>query len=178
MAPFAKACKPGLCEQTSHRRHQTVIIRKSNNTVNRNSCGHRPFINAGKCSITGWRSRRTAQPTLTGTYPRLHDINFGLASLGIGILLVVKCANLPAMVLATLLGALIGEICLLEKASIQRSPKHKICFTTHVRSQRMNLLFRIMSRLLSCFAPAAPDLRGDERRDDRRSEYFNRQVIS
>ncbi len=40
---------------------------------------------------------------------------FGLASLGIGILLVVKCANLPAMVLATLLGALIGEICLLEK---------------------------------------------------------------
>lgn len=59
--------------------------------------------------------RRTAQPTLTGTYPRLHDINFGLASLGIGILLVVKCANLPAMVLATLLGALIGEICLLEK---------------------------------------------------------------
>src|SRR5699024_11828386 len=40
---------------------------------------------------------------------------FGLASLEIGILLVVKCANLPAMVLATLLGALIGEICLLEK---------------------------------------------------------------
>ncbi|MCU6190642.1 DUF554 family protein, partial [Enterobacter bugandensis] len=40
---------------------------------------------------------------------------FGLASLGIGILLVVKCANLPVMVLATLLGALIGEFCYLEK---------------------------------------------------------------
>jgi uncharacterized membrane protein YqgA involved in biofilm formation len=40
---------------------------------------------------------------------------FGLASLGIGILLVIKCANLPVMVLATLLGALIGEFCYLEK---------------------------------------------------------------
>lgn len=40
---------------------------------------------------------------------------FGLCSLGIGILLVMKCANLPAMVLATLVGALIGEFCLLEK---------------------------------------------------------------
>mgnify|MGYP000565051709 CR=1 FL=1 len=80
--------------------------------------------------------------------------------------------------LATLLGALIGEICLLEKASIPRSPKHKICFATHVRSQRMNLLFRIMSRLLSCLRQRHRDLRGDERRDDRRPEYFNRQVIS
>ncbi|EAB8439002.1 DUF554 domain-containing protein, partial [Salmonella enterica subsp. enterica serovar Bardo] len=35
--------------------------------------------------------------------------------LGIGILLVMKCANLPVMVLATLVGALIGEFCLLEK---------------------------------------------------------------
>ncbi|MEX8701199.1 DUF554 domain-containing protein, partial [Salmonella enterica] len=34
---------------------------------------------------------------------------------GIGILLVMKCANLPVMVLATLVGALIGEFCLLEK---------------------------------------------------------------
>lgn len=40
---------------------------------------------------------------------------FGLCSLGIGILLVMKCANLPVMVLATLVGALIGEFCLLEK---------------------------------------------------------------
>ena len=40
---------------------------------------------------------------------------FGLASLGIGILLVIKCANLPVMVLATRVGALIGEFCYLEK---------------------------------------------------------------
>ncbi len=39
----------------------------------------------------------------------------------------------------TLLGALIGEICLLEKGVNTQSPKHKICFVTHVRSQHMNL---------------------------------------
>ena len=76
-----------------------------------------PFINASAV-LLGGVPRRTAQPTLTGTYPRLHDIYFGLASLGIGILLVVKCANLPAMVLATLyLVLLIGETCLLEKGT-------------------------------------------------------------
>ncbi|STW04595.1 inner membrane protein YqgA [Klebsiella grimontii] len=40
---------------------------------------------------------------------------FGLASLGIGILLVIKCANLPVMVLSTLVGALLGEVCNMEK---------------------------------------------------------------
>ncbi|MBM0974519.1 DUF554 domain-containing protein, partial [Escherichia coli] len=40
---------------------------------------------------------------------------FGLASLGIGILLVIKCANLPVMVLSTLVGTLLGEICNMEK---------------------------------------------------------------
>jgi uncharacterized membrane protein YqgA involved in biofilm formation len=40
---------------------------------------------------------------------------FGLASLGIGILLVIKCVNLPVMVLATLVGTLIGELCYVER---------------------------------------------------------------
>lgn len=114
MAPFAKACKPGLCEQTSHRRHQTVIIRKSNNTANRNSCGHRPFINASAVLLGGVLGALLSQRLPERIRVSMTSI-FGLASLGIGILLVVKCANLPAMVLATLLGALIGEICLLEK---------------------------------------------------------------
>jgi uncharacterized membrane protein YqgA involved in biofilm formation len=35
---------------------------------------------------------------------------FGLASLGIGILLVIKCANLPVMVLSTLVGALLANV--------------------------------------------------------------------
>lgn len=118
-----------------------------------------PFINASAVLLGGVLGALLSQRLPERIRVSMTSI-FGLASLGIGILLVVKCANLPAMVLATLLGALIGEICLLEKGSIQQSPKHKICFVTHVRSQRMNLLFRIMSRLLSCFAPAAPGSSG------------------
>ena len=118
-----------------------------------------PFINASAVLLGGVLGALLSQRLPERIRVSMTSI-FGLASLGIGILLVVKCANLPAMVLATLLGALIAEIHLLEKASIPRSPKHKICFATHVRSQRMNLLFRIMSRLLSCFAPAAPGSSG------------------
>lgn len=136
-----------------------------------------PFINASAVLLGGVFGALLSQRLPERIRVSMTSI-FGLASLGIGILLVVKCANLPAMVLATLLGALIGEICLLEKASIQWSPKRIICFTTRVRSQRMNLLFRILSRLLSCLRQRHRNLRGDERRDDRRSEYFNRQVIS
>lgn len=118
-----------------------------------------PFINASAVLLGGVLGALLSQRLPERIRVSMTSI-FGLASLGIGILLVVKCANLPAMVLATLLGALIGEICLLEKGVNPRSPKHKICFATHVRSQRMNLLFRIMSRLLSCFAPAAPGSSG------------------
>lgn len=39
---------------------------------------------------------------------------FGLASLAIGVLLIIKCANMPVMVLSVLLGAVIGELCCLE----------------------------------------------------------------
>ncbi|MGU0042801.1 DUF554 family protein [Escherichia coli] len=34
---------------------------------------------------------------------------------------------------ATLLGALIGEFFCWRKVSVQQSPKHKICFVTHVK---------------------------------------------
>lgn len=118
-----------------------------------------PFINASAVLLGGVLGALLSQRLPERIRVSMTSI-FGLASLGIGILLVVKCANLPAMVLATLLGALIGEMCLLEKGVNTASPKHKICFATHVRSQRMNLLFRIMSRLLSCFAPAAPGSSG------------------
>ena len=114
MAPFTRACKPGLCEQTSHRRSQTVIIRKSDNAANRNSCGHRSFYQRSAVLLGGVLGALLSQRLPERIRVSMTSI-FGLASLGIGILLVVKCANLPAMVLATLLGALIGEICLLEK---------------------------------------------------------------
>ncbi len=120
-----------------------------------------PFINASAVLLGGVLGALLSQRLPERIRVSMTSI-FGLASLGIGILLVVKCANLPAMVLATLLGALIGEICLLEKGvnTAVTKAQNLFRFATHVRSQRMNLLFRIMSRLLSCFAPAAPGSSG------------------
>lgn len=99
-----------------------------------------PFINASAVLLGGVLGALLSQRLPERIRVSMTSI-FGLASLGIGILLVAKF------------------VCW-RKVSIQQSPKHKICFVTHVRSQRMNLLFRIMSRLLSCFAPAAPGSSG------------------
>ncbi len=118
-----------------------------------------PFINASAVLLGGVLGALLSQRLPERIRVSMTSI-FGLASLGIGILLVVKCANLPAMVLATLLGALIGEICLLEKGVNTAVTKAQNLFRHSRRSQRMNLLFRIMSRLLSCFAPAAPGSSG------------------
>ena len=74
-----------------------------------------PFINASAVLLGGVLGALLSQRLPERIRVSMTSI-FGLASLGIGILLVVKCANLPAMVLATLLGALIGEICLLAHA--------------------------------------------------------------
>ncbi|KZP82077.1 hypothetical protein A3N47_01540 [Enterobacter hormaechei subsp. xiangfangensis] len=73
-----------------------------------------PFINAGAVLLGGVLGAVLSQRLPERIRVSMPSI-FGLASLGIGILLVVKCANLPVMVLATLLGALIGEFCYLEK---------------------------------------------------------------
>nr|WP_155109651.1 DUF554 domain-containing protein [Intestinirhabdus alba] len=73
-----------------------------------------PFINAGAVLAGGILGTLLGQRLPERIRASMTSI-FGLASLGIGILLVVKCANLPVMVLATLIGALIGEFCYLEK---------------------------------------------------------------
>jgi uncharacterized membrane protein YqgA involved in biofilm formation len=73
-----------------------------------------PFINAGAVLLGGVLGAVLSQRLPERIRTSMPSI-FGLASLGIGILLVIKCANLPVMVLATLLGALIGEFCYLEK---------------------------------------------------------------
>ncbi|SFR09357.1 MULTISPECIES: DUF554 domain-containing protein [unclassified Enterobacter] len=73
-----------------------------------------PFINAAAVLLGG-----TLGAVLSHRLPERVRTSmpaiFGLCSLGIGILLVVKCVNLPVMVLATLLGTLIGEICYVER---------------------------------------------------------------
>ncbi|EBI8045767.1 DUF554 domain-containing protein [Salmonella enterica] len=73
-----------------------------------------PFINAGAILFGGVIGALLSQRLPERIRVSMASI-FGLCSLGIGILLVMKCANLPVMVLATLVGALIGEFCLLEK---------------------------------------------------------------
>ncbi|EBE6737869.1 DUF554 domain-containing protein [Salmonella enterica] len=73
-----------------------------------------PFINAGAILFGGVIGALLSQRLPERIHVSMTSI-FGLCSLGIGILLVMKCANLPVMVLATLVGALIGEFCLLEK---------------------------------------------------------------
>ncbi|ADO47054.1 DUF554 domain-containing protein [[Enterobacter] lignolyticus] len=73
-----------------------------------------PFINASAVLLGGVIGALLSQRLPERIRVSMTSI-FGLASLGIGILLVMKCANLPVMVLATLLGALIGEFCYLEK---------------------------------------------------------------
>ena len=73
-----------------------------------------PFINAGAVLVGGLIGALLSQRLPERIRISMTSI-FGLASLGIGLLLVIKCANMPVMVLATLVGALIGEFCFLEK---------------------------------------------------------------
>lgn len=72
-----------------------------------------PFIHAAAVLIGGVAGAglshrlperiRTSMPSVVGP-----------ASPGIGVLLIIKCANMPVMVLSVLLGAAIGELCCLE----------------------------------------------------------------
>lgn len=73
-----------------------------------------PFINAGAVLLGGVLGALLSQRLPERIRTSMTSI-FGLASLGIGILLVVKCANLPVMVLSTLVGTLLGEACNIEK---------------------------------------------------------------
>ena len=72
-----------------------------------------PFINASAILLGGVLGALLSQHLPERIRISMTSI-FGLCSLGIGILLVIKCVNLPVMVLATLIGALICEFCHLE----------------------------------------------------------------
>jgi uncharacterized membrane protein YqgA involved in biofilm formation len=116
-----------------------------------------PFINASAVLVGGVLGALLSQRLPERIRTSMTSI-FGLASLGIGILLVIKCANLPVMVLSTLVGTLLGEICNMEKgintlvSQLQQllTPKGK------KKPRLMTPIFRAMWRLSSCSAPAAP----------------------
>ncbi|WP_312948351.1 DUF554 domain-containing protein [Superficieibacter sp.] len=73
-----------------------------------------PFINASAVLVGGVLGALLSHRLPERVRLSMPSV-FGLCSLGIGILLVIKCVNLPVMVLATLLGTLIGELCFVEK---------------------------------------------------------------
>lgn len=137
-----------------------------------------PFINASAVLLGGVLGALLSQRLPERIRVSMTSI-FGLASLGIGILLVVKCANLPAMVLATLLGALIGEMCLLEKGVNTAVTKAQNLFRHSRKKPAHESFIQNYVAIIVLFCASGTGIfRGDERRDDRRPEYFNRQVIS
>lgn len=114
-----------------------------------------PFINASAILLGGVLGALLSQHLPERIRISMTSI-FGLCSLGIGILLVIKCANLPVMVLATLLGALIGEFCHLEKALIPLSPKRSSFSPNRMSMQHTNLSSKATWLSSCCFAPAGP----------------------
>jgi hypothetical protein len=104
---------------------------------------------------------------------------FGLASLGIGILLVIKCANLPVMVLATLLGALIGEFCYLEKGINNAVGKAKNLIARPSEARHARVVYSELCRdHYSVLRQRHRDFRFDAGRDDRRPEHIDCQSVS
>lgn len=103
-----------------------------------------PFINAGAILFGGVIGALLSQRLPERIRVSMTSI-FGLCSLGIGILLVMKCANLPVMVLATLVGALIGEFCLLEKGINGAVAKINNYLWHRVRSRHTTHLFKVTS---------------------------------
>lgn len=115
-----------------------------------------PFINAGAVLLGGVLGAVLSQRLPERVRSSMPSI-FGLASMGIGILLVIKCANLPVMVLATLLGALIGEFCYLEKGinSAVGKGKNLLSRGTHASGAHESFIQSFVA-IIILFAPAAP----------------------
>lgn len=72
----------------------------------------------------------------------------------------MKCANLPVMVLATLVGALIGEFCLLEKALMAQSRKSNNYLWHRVRNRHTTHLFKVTSLSLYFFCASGTGIFG------------------
>ncbi len=117
-----------------------------------------PFINAGAILFGGVIGALLSQRLPERIRVSMTSI-FGLCSLGIGILLVMKCANLPVMVLATLVGALIGEFCLLEKGINGAVAKIQQLFMASGKPTHDSFIQSYVA-IIVLFAPAATGIFG------------------
>lgn len=116
-----------------------------------------PFINASAVLVGGVLGALLSQRLPERIRTAMTSI-FGLASLGIGILLVIKCANLPVMVLSTLVGTLLGEICNMEKGINTLVSKLQQLMSAKGKKKASAHESYIQSyvAITSCSAPAAP----------------------
>lgn len=139
-----------------------------------------PFINAGAVLLGGVLGAVLSQRLPERIRVSMPSI-FGLASLGIGILLVVKCANLPVMVLATLLGALIGEFCYLEKGINHAVGKAKNLIARPGKAKHgthESFIQNYVAIIILFLRQRHGDIRFDAGRDDRRSQHIDCESVS
>jgi uncharacterized membrane protein YqgA involved in biofilm formation len=81
-----------------------------------------PFVN-GASVVTGSLSGAFLGNRISENLRTKMPMVFGVASMGLGIAMIVKVKFLPAVILALLLGTLIGELCHLE-TGVQRLAAH------------------------------------------------------
>jgi uncharacterized membrane protein YqgA involved in biofilm formation len=74
-----------------------------------------PFIN-GATILAGGIAGAMLNNKLPERVRLALPMTFGIASMGMGVVLIVKVAHMPVMVLALVLGALIGELCYIERS--------------------------------------------------------------
>jgi uncharacterized membrane protein YqgA involved in biofilm formation len=73
-----------------------------------------PFIN-GAAILVGGIAGAMLSNRLPERVRLALPMTFGITSMGMGVVLIVKVAHMPVMVLALVLGALIGELCNIEQ---------------------------------------------------------------
>ena len=77
-----------------------------------------PYVN-GAAVIIGGLIGAAAGGKLPERVKTALPMTFGLCSVGLGITLVLKVKYMPAVVLAMVIGAILGELLHLEKASVK-----------------------------------------------------------
>jgi uncharacterized membrane protein YqgA involved in biofilm formation len=137
-----------------------------------------PFINAGAVLLGGVLGALLSQRLPERIRTSMTSI-FGLASLGIGILLVVKCANLPVMVLSTLVGTLLGEACNMEKGINTVVSKLQQWLTPTGKKGAVEYVIysELCRHYCSVLRQRYRNFRRYARRDDRRCQHSDRQSL-